>query len=180
MIGNRVGVLVTLIAALSLSSSSGAPQAQAPPARGQTVPATTQTPPESTTHSVKITLRDGAQGCAVQKVSPEVIGALPGDLLVWNVENACSAEATLKIEQKKESRPLPVAARQQLGVSVSVLTNRRARVEMQVEEPKNAPEWNEKGFWCVPAACKLKELPQEICDKLDLCVCREPPCPPKP
>jgi hypothetical protein len=175
MIGYRVGLLITLGIVLSFLAPQ-APQAQAPtPPSSQAPPASSLKMELKTTHSVKVGLADTEKGCVVQKVSPEAIGIYPGDSLVWNVENACSAEAKLKIEAKDKS--LPVKELPPGAEVISALPSRRALVTMQAidELPDGVP------FICGPFKCSVNGVPQEFCDKLPpLCICRRPPCPPSP
>jgi hypothetical protein len=168
MIGYRVGLLITLGVVLSVL----APQAQAPtPASPQTPSAGSPQLPQKTTHSVKVDLDDTGTGCTVQKVSPEAIGLYPGDTLVWNIENACSAESKVTIALDPTKR-LPIKA---ATGTMSVPMNGRARLTMEATDLPDGVD-----FVCGPIDCKASGLPPEVCEKLQpICTCRQPPCPPR-
>lgn len=170
MIGNRVGVLATVVAALALLPSSDAPQAQAPPATGQ-----------NTTHSIKITLADitlaGKTDCRVISVSPETVGIYLGDWVVWNVDNACATDATVRLEMDPVAgtKPIELKADSKLFVNgqtwrgevSSVPRQGRAHLVTQVDDK----EWT-SGKPCQPIC-----IPgTSFCVRL--CQCGRPPCPP--
>jgi hypothetical protein len=171
MIGHRVGVAGTLVAALALLPSC-AQQTQAP-----------LTTAAKTTHSIKITLSDGEKGCEIKSISPETPGVYPDDSVIWNVESTCKTDAKVTIGEVRQVEPkeaqralfvdgekwqgtvqVPAGSRAQFGAHVSPTPFRsddphhfRYDITVRLEPPNVAPP-----------------------SKLSPVCCARPPCPPTP